>query len=135
MRQNRGETRRSALGATICLLLAVITWTGCGSGAVDALDTSTEIGAINTTLSMLSDAATSPSLAQEIFTKEALPKPADMKKFGKYAAYMAKEAEIDGDNAKLKVDIYDMQGQVVATQDWTATRAGGNWRVSSAPLP
>lgn len=115
------------LGAVYCI-------SGCG-GPENKFDQSTETGAINITLVDMMDASTNQPLAEQVWDKASMPKPAERAKYGKFGSFVATETVIEGNTAKLKVEIHDMSGAVVGTKDWTMTKADGKWKVQSAPLP
>jgi hypothetical protein len=122
-------------GWTAFALLSLIFLPGCGGGPVDQLDTSTETGAINLVLTKMVDAASSQQLTEELWVKASIPKPADRAKFRNYNGFIATETVVEGDTAKVKVEVYGKDGTVVSTQDWVMSKADGNWKVQSAPLP
>lgn len=103
---------------------AIITCLGCNKGSA-TYDASKDEGAINI---LLVDVIESPN----VWDKASIPK--DRSKYSKYS-YTAVEKEIEPTSAKLKVEIRDRQDKVVATKDWTATKADGTWKLQSAPLP
>jgi len=107
---------------------------GCSGGAEKTLDTSKDEGAINVLLIDLADLSGPGALSERVFDKATMPKPADLAKYNKYR-YNVTEWQIDGASAKFKVEIKDQQDAVLTTQDWTATKASGAWKLQAAPLP
>lgn len=122
-------------GMAALALLSLIFFPGCGGGPVDQLDASTETGAINLVLTKMVDAAGSQRLTEELWVKASVPKPADRAKFRNYNGFIATETVVEGDTAKVKVEVYGKDGTVVSTQDWVMSKADGTWKVQSAPLP
>ena len=43
-------------------------------------------------------------------------------------------ATISGDTATIPVVIENLDGQVVATVEWTAVKEGSNWKLKTAPM-
>jgi hypothetical protein len=115
-------------------LLAAAALAGGCSPAPPSYDTSSDVGAINNVLAELGDASTSNSVAERIFAKGSIPKPAERAKFRNYNIFAA-ETTVDGTEAKIKAELRDGNGEVVGTQDWTATKADGTWRLQSTPMP
>ncbi|MDZ4782848.1 MAG: DUF4878 domain-containing protein [Planctomycetia bacterium] len=135
MRQRSVERSVGLRGVAVFVLMSLLYIPGCGDGPVDQLDTSTETGAINLVLTKLVDAAGSQRLTEELWVKSSIPKPADRAKFRNYNGFIATETLVEGDTAKVKVEVYGKDGTVVSTQDWVMSKADGTWRVQSAPLP
>lgn len=134
------EERRNLTGTVVvalrklAVLVAVMTVTGCNSGSDKTLDTSKDEGAINVLLIELADLSGPGALSERLFDKPTMPKPADLAKYKKFR-YNVTEWQIDGTSAKFKVEVKDQQDAVLATQDWTATKASGSWKLQAAPLP
>jgi hypothetical protein len=120
-------------GNLVCLV-ALAACVGCGDGGTTNLDTTKDDGAINMLIVELADVSSSPVLAEKVFDKASMPKPADRAKYSKYN-FRATEKQIEGTTAKMKVEVTDFNGAVVGTQDWTATKADGTWKLQSAPVP
>lgn len=123
-----GSIRSLSLVAALALVI------GCSEKGPNT-DTATDVGAINVLLVDIVDASNNQGLADRVFDKASMPKPADRMKY-RNAMYRAipEEIVIDGTSAKMKVEIIDSTGTVKATKDWTATKADGSWKLQSAPL-
>ncbi len=120
--------------AAVAWLGALGCMSGCGAPA-NKFDQSTETGAINIVLVDMLDASTNQGLAERVWDKASMPKPADRAKYGKFGSFSAVETVVDGNTAKLKVEIHDISGATVGTKDWTLTKADGTWKIQTAPLP
>lgn len=130
----RWRTAAGAVTKLVCLM-ALATSLGCtGGGGATNLDTSKDEGAINMLLVELADTPKNQALADRVFDKASMPKPAEREKFTKYN-FRVIEHVIDGASAKMKVEVTDFNGAVVGTQDWTATKADGAWKLQSTPVP
>ncbi len=134
------EERRRRTGTVACplrklaFLTVMVSFLGCSSGADKTLDTSKDEGAINVVLIELADLSGPGTLSERLFDKATMPKPADLAKYKNYR-YNVTEWQIDGASAKFKVEIKDQQDAVLATKDWTATKASGAWKLQETSLP
>jgi hypothetical protein len=119
-------------GLSLVVALALVI--GCAEKGPNT-DTATDVGAINVLLVDIVDASNNPGLAEKVFDKASMPKPADRMKYrdNMYRA-IPEEIVIEGTSAKMKVEILDSTGAVKATKDWTATKADGTWKLQAAPL-
>lgn len=122
----RGRLHVRHVLTQIACLAALATCLGCTESG-PSFDSTEDDGALNI---LLVDVIESNS----VWDKAAAPKPQDRAKYSKYT-YSAVEKQIEPTSAKMKVEIKDPQGNVVATKDWTATKADGTWKLTSAPLP
>jgi hypothetical protein len=130
-RPRRGLTVFRGIQRIACMAVLATIW-GCTGGG-NAYDTSKDDGAINALLMEVIESR-SEFAANNVFDKATMPAPAERGKYSKYN-YNATEKVFEGDTAKLKVEVRDQQGKVVATKDWTATKADGAWKLQQAPLP
>jgi len=115
--------------ACLAMFLAV---SGCSPEGTN-YDTTKDDGAINVLLVDVVE-STGDYAANNVWDKASMPKVEERAKYKKFN-FSATEKVFDGASAKIKVEIKDQTGAVLATKDWTATKADGAWKLQQAPLP
>jgi hypothetical protein len=124
----------SRIAAGVAVLLLTAGLAGCGGhkrpnfGSDDGLK-------IAELIDLLVDDASSARRAQTLFAREATPKAAGLRKYGKYTFNLDGNPTVTGDTATATVHFRRHTGQEVGAKEWTFVKEGAEWKIKSAPLP
>ncbi len=121
-------------GAWAALALCAFVGIAACQKAGPTYDPSTDEGQINELMATMGDVSSSQSLAEQLFEKSSVPKPAERVKYGKYF-FQVVDKNVTPESATLKVNVTANQGGAVTEKEWTAVKSDGKWKLKSAPLP
>jgi hypothetical protein len=112
------------------MLLAPLWLAGCG-GSPAATKDQMLLGLV----SSVPGAAREAGAFQCLFVEGEAPKDAQRARYAKYS-FEIKSSSVSGDAATITVVVKDRAGNnTLGEAEWTAAKAGNEWKLKSAPLP